>query len=109
MNLKIVVENQEYMIQIPATVLSDGEDFFRKMDQDMDNGWLMSRDWVENPSRLQRCQIAADKIADALSTNNETLAHLMAGYIVTRMPRVTEVHVDTEGEMSETQFVEANS
>jgi len=109
MMLKVVVENQEFAIQIPDAVLNNGEDFFRKMDQDMDKGWLMSREWVENPSRLQRCQIAADKIADALSTHNETLAHLMAGYIVTRMPRVTEVHIDTEGEMSETQLIEAAS
>lgn len=107
MRLKVVVENQEFVIQIPDAVLNDGEDFFRKMDQDMDKGWLMSREWVENPTRLQRCQIAADKIANALSTHNETLAHLMAGYIVTRMPHVSEVHIDTDGEMSETQFIES--
>jgi hypothetical protein len=108
MMLKVVVENQEFAIQIPDAVVNNGEDFFRKMDEDMDKGWLMSREWVEHPSRLQRCQIAADKIANALSTHNETLAHLMAGYIVTRMPSVTEVHIDTEGEMSETQFIEAS-
>lgn len=109
MRLKIVVENQEYAIQVPDAVINDGEDFFRRMDQDMDKGWLMSRDWVENPSALQRCQIAADKIADALNSNNETLTYLMAGYIVTRMPRVTEVHIDTEGEMAETQIIEGGS
>ena len=36
------------------------------MDQDMDAGWQMSRDWVDNPSREQRCQIVADKLLTAL-------------------------------------------
>ena len=109
MRLKVVIEDQEFAIEIPAEVLANGKDFFRKMDQDMDKGWQMSREWVENPNRLQRCQIAADKIADALNNHNETLANLMAGYIVTYMPHVTEVHIDTEGEMSETQFIEAGA
>jgi hypothetical protein len=104
--LKVVIENNSYAIQIPEQVMQEGESFFEKMEQDMSKGWQMNRDWVENPNLLQRCQIAADRLADAIETENDTLATLMAGYIVTRQPKVKEVHVDTDGEMAETRFIE---
>jgi len=53
----------------------------------------------------QRCQIAADKMLSALSAENETLLLLMSGYILSRMPGVTEIHLNTEGEMLETELV----
>jgi hypothetical protein len=103
--LKIVIEKNIYSIDVPADIMQDGAEFFEKMDTDMKKGWQMNREWVENPTVLQRCQIAADRIADSINAENETLSYLMAGYIVTRMPEVKEVHIDTEGEMSETQFI----
>jgi hypothetical protein len=104
-NLKIVVESNEYSIKIPQDVASDGHSFFEKMDEDMGKGWQMDREWVASPSTRQRCQIAASRIADAISVENETLASLMAAYILKNMPAVTEVHIDTQGEMSETDFI----
>jgi hypothetical protein len=103
--LKIVIEKNIYAIDVPADVMQDGTEFFEKMDRDMKKGWQMNREWVENPTTLQRCQIAADRIADAIHTENETLTYLLAGFIVTRMPNVKEVRVDTVGEMSETEFI----
>jgi len=105
-DLKIVVETNTYSITIPDDVTQDGASFFAKMDEDMSKGWQMDRQWVEAPTVQQRCQIAASRIADAIEAENDTLAYLMAGYIVDRMPSVKEVHVDTEGEMAETQFIE---
>ena len=105
-DLKIVVETNTYSISIPDNVAHDGEAFFTKMDEDMGKGWQMDRQWVDAPTLKQRCQIAASRIADAMESGNDTLAYLMAGYIVNRMPSVIEVRVDTEGEMSETQFIE---
>jgi hypothetical protein len=62
---------------------------------------------VNNPTQVQRCQIAADRIVDSIHSENETLTHLMAGYILTRMKNVQEVHINTDGEIMETQFVTA--
>jgi hypothetical protein len=104
--LKVIIENNAYAIEIPQEMITEGEEFFRKMDQDMDKGWQMSRDWVENPNQVQRCQIAADRLADAMETENETLVQLMAAYITTRMPSVKEVNIATDGEISETEFRE---
>ncbi|MBN4079363.1 hypothetical protein JYT26_01855 [Beggiatoa alba] len=106
MNLKVVIENNTYSINIPEDVTGEGHSFFEKMDADMNQGWQMDRQWINAPTIKQRCQIAASRIADAINTENETLACLMAGYILNTMPSVTEVQVDTNGEMSETEFIE---
>lgn len=105
--LKIVIEKNIFSIEIPDDVMRDGEPFFAKLEADMDKGWQMNREWVENPTLMQRCQIVSDRIADALNTENETLTYLLAGYVVSHMPGVKEIHIDTEGEMAETQFISA--
>lgn len=107
MTLTVVIESNSYAINVPEDVLIEGASFFEKMDKDMDKGWMMSREWVDNPDQVQRCQIAADRIADSISMENETLTLLMAGYILTRMDNVKEVHIDTDGEMMETRFITA--
>ena len=89
------------------TIKSD-EKFFQKMDNDMDKGWQISRDWVENPDSKQRCQIAADKLLTAINRENETLVTLMAGYIISRMPGVKTVNIDTSGEILETELIISN-
>jgi len=105
--LKVLMDGNVYSISITSEITIEGEPFFSKMDQDMDKGWMMSREWVENPTQIQRCQIAADRLVDSIHSENETLTHLMVGYILTRMENVQEVHINTEGDMMETQFVTA--
>lgn len=43
------------------------------MDRDIDGGWRMGRDWMENPDREQRCRIAADKLLSVLEQENHQL------------------------------------
>ena len=105
MTLKVLMDGNVYSISITSEISDEGEPFFSKMDQDMDKGWMMSREWVENPTQIQRCQIAADRLVDSIHSENETLTHLMVGYILTRMENVQEVHINTDGDMMETQFV----
>lgn len=105
--LKVVIEKNIYSIEIPDDVMRDGESFFDKLETDMEKGWQMNRDWVENPTTLQQCQIVADRIADAINNENKTLTYLLAGFVISRMPQVKEVHIDTNGEMAETQFISA--
>ncbi|MBI3774109.1 MAG: hypothetical protein HY273_00905 [Gammaproteobacteria bacterium] len=102
MILNIVVEDRQIAINVSDAMLRDAQDFYAKMDRDMDQGWQMSREWIERPSQLERCQIAADKLHTALNTQNETLVLLMAGYILSRVPNVRSVAINTDGEMQET-------
>lgn len=102
MILKIVVEDRPIAITVADELLRSAEDFYAKMDRDMGHGWQMSRDWIEHPSLIERCQIAADRLHTALNTQNETLVMLMAGYILSRLPTVRSVTINTDGEMQET-------
>lgn len=103
MNLELVIEDRVVNIPVPDAMLTDAADFFLKMDADMDRGWQMSRTWIDAPDSIQRCQIAADRLYTALQNQNETLAQLMAAYILTRVPGVQRVVVDTAGEMLDTE------
>jgi hypothetical protein len=107
MLLTLHIDDKTQTLDIPESILSEGEEFFRMMDKDMDKGWQMSREWIDSPDTRQRCQIAADKILNAINTENESLLMLMAGYILSRAPQTKAIHINTEGEMQETELVEA--
>ena len=107
MQLTVHIDDVSQTIEVDEKLLSEGEDFFAKMDSDMDQGWQMSRTWVDNPNREERCQIAANKMLDAISAENQTLLMLMAGYIMSRYPQVRELRIDTSGDMTETELVVA--
>jgi hypothetical protein len=92
------------MLQVPDVLIRQAGPFFDALDRDMDRGWQMSRDWVPSPDRLQRCQIVANKLLTALENANERLGQLMAGYILTRLPDVIAVELDTQGEIQNTCF-----
>ena len=104
MKLNIHVGDANYPIEVPEAMLLDGEHIFDKMDKDMDGGGLMYRDWVTELSQPQRCQIVADRLLTALETNNEPLAMLMAGYIMSRMPGIASVYISTDGDITQTQL-----
>jgi hypothetical protein len=102
MLLNVIVDEQSIDLNVPDALLQEAEGFFRRMDQDMDAGWQMSRDWVDHPSREQRCQIVADKLLTALENENRNLALMMAGYILSRLPGVKSLDIDTSGEIGNT-------
>lgn len=105
MQLTVHIDDLSRTIEVDANLLKEGEDFFTRMDSDMDQGWQMSRTWVDNPNREERCQIAASKMLDAISSENQTVLMLMAGYIMSRYPQVREVRIDTSGDMTETELI----
>lgn len=105
MILNVYIEDNHYPLDVSDALISDAEDFFAKMEGDMSNGWQMSREWVDKPDTTQRCQIVADKLMAALQADNPQMVSLMAGYIVSRMPGVKGVRIDTGGEMQETEFI----
>lgn len=105
MILNIYIEDRHYPLDVPEALLSDAEEFYSKMDSDMDKGWQMSRQWVDKPNTTERCQIAADKLMMALDADKPQMISLMGGYILTRMPGVKGVRIDTSGEIQETEFI----
>ena len=104
MKLTIIVDDKTSWIDVPEDMLVEGEEFFQKMDRDMDGGWRMGPEFIERPDQVDRCRIAADKLLAAMSTENKTLGLLMAGYILKRLRGVSSVDIDTGGEMLNTEF-----
>jgi len=105
MILNVYVDDKTYQVDVSPEIMDDAQEFFAKMDQDMDQGWQMSREFVDHPGALERCQIAADKLLTALHKDNRNLLLLMAGYILTHVPGVQGVNIDTTGEMQNTRLL----
>ena len=105
MKLNIIVDGRTNAFEVPDDILVEAKEFFDKLDADMNKGWQMSRDWVENPDAEQRCQIAADKLLTAIETENEKLLMLMAAYILHTLPGVKSVNIDVTGDMNETDLI----
>ena len=109
MKLRIIVDSQSRPLDVPDELIREAEDFFARLDQDMARGWRMGPEFVEHPDKINRCQIAANKLLVALSTENKRVLLLMAGYILSRLPGVTGVRIDTGGEMLNTEFLYESS
>lgn len=107
MRFKVIIGQQIYAIEVPEELLGEAAEFHAKLDRDMDQGWQMSRQFVERPDRLQRCQIVADKLLTSIMNGNQATTMLMAGYITLRMPGAIGVDIDTSGEMQNTVLLYA--
>ena len=105
MILKVVIENRTYPIKVPDEIISGAGEFFDKIDKDMDKGWQMSRDWVDCPNQVQRCQIVGDKMLTAMHNDKQEMLVLLSAYVLARVPGAKELHIDTNGEMLETELV----
>lgn len=107
MRFKVIVGDDVYAVEVSPAALEGGADVFARLDRDMDRGWQMSREYVEKPDGMQRCQIAADRLLTSIMNGNSATATMMAAYIVTCMPGVIGVDVDTTGEMQNTELLYA--
>jgi len=105
MILTAYISDVAYGLYLPQAILDEGEGFFSKLDADMEKGWQMSREFVDSPTRVERCKIVADRILDAMSDGNNTLALLCGAYLLDRMPGIGAVYIDTTGDIMETHFV----
>jgi hypothetical protein len=98
MILKVVLDDQLLELNVPEDFIAQAEDFFARMDADMDGGWQVDREWVEKPDRMLRAQIAANKLLTALENEDPKLGRMMAGYIVSRLPPVERIELNAAGE-----------
>ena len=98
MILKVVIDDQLLELNVPENFIEQAQDFFAKMDADMDRGWQVNREWVEQPDRMLRAQIAANKLLTALENEDHNLGRLMAGYIASRIPGIDTIELNPAGE-----------
>lgn len=105
MILKVTIDEKTFPLELEEDMIASGQEMFAKMDADMDQGWQMSRSWVESPNVTQRCQIVADKMLTAIQQEKTATVGLMAAYILNKMPGIQAVDIDTSGDMTLTELV----
>lgn len=98
MILKVTLAEQLIELNVPEDFVAQAGGFFDKMDADMDGGWQVNREWVEQPDAYVRGQIAADKLLTALENEDHKLGRMMAGYIVSRFPDIELLELSEQGE-----------
>ncbi len=108
LTLSVLVAEEQRLLSVDQTMLDDAYPLLEKMDQDMDNGWQLGRSFVQSPSTMERCQVAANRLLTALHTQNQASMTLMAAYILMRLPGVKTVNINSEGEANETMFYDHN-
>lgn len=102
--LRVSFDDESYDLDVPSALIRDAEELYSKMDADMDHGWQLSRQWVDNPDVFERCQIVADKILTAFHEQNEELVLLFGGYILSRLPQAKNIIIDTTGDITQTDI-----
>ena len=106
LHITIEIDDKRYSLNVPASLVSEAQDFFEKMDIDMAGGWQMSRWWVPDPDETQRCQIVADKLLTAITKQDEPYAILMCAYILRAKPATRRIHINTDGEIQGNEFLD---
>jgi hypothetical protein len=104
MELKVIIDDQLYTLNVPDEIIEGATDAFDRMDRDMDKGWQMGRDWVENPGVEDRVRIVGDKLLSALEREDHNLGRVMAAYILSRVPQLDTLVLDTTGEIGSSEL-----
>ena len=104
MKLNIIIDDHSMDLEIGDDYLKASSDSFSNLDRSMDKGIQLGREWISQPNQEQRCQLAADKLLAAIDSNNEALALLSGGYIISQRPDTQGVKIDTNGEPNQSQF-----
>ena len=102
--LNVIVDGQMHVVNVEEDTILSGSTLFNKMDEDMNKGWTLGKDFVESLSVTERCQVVGDKLLTALEDNNEKMKTMMAAYILSRVPNIMTIHLDNTGEIQETQL-----
>ena len=105
MILKVTINEKTFPLEVDDEMARRAKDAFFKMDTDMDQGWQMSRTWIDLPDATQRCQIAADKMLTAVQQENTATVGMMAAYIMYKLPHILAIDIDTSGDMTLTEVV----
>ncbi|MCW9012352.1 MAG: hypothetical protein OQL06_01115 [Gammaproteobacteria bacterium] len=101
MILNITIDQESYELEVKQELLDELKSFFEDMDKEYDRGVQMGRFWVESPDDEQRCQVAVNKLVNAMYSEDKRSLYIMAAYIVSKFPDVKELIYNSEYEMQE--------
>jgi len=96
-------------LEVDPQLLGEAEEFFQKMDADMDQGCRMGPIFVAEPDPVERAQMAAQKIMMAMEEDNQMLLQMMVGYILARHPNCQGVVLNDTGDPKNHQLLMTES
>lgn len=105
MQLNIFIDGRQHPIFVDKALITESAEFFTKMDEDMMQGWQVGREWIDQPTAENCCQVVADRMTTAFEHDNRPMYSMMAAYLLSRKPGLVAVIVPTDGEIHETEFV----
>ena len=97
MQLDVYIGDRMYPIEVTQQTLDLGQEFYDKINQDMDGGWRMGPEYIESPDRVQRGQIVPSRLLVPIETGNEMMVRALAGYFASRLPEVRSININLEG------------
>lgn len=105
MNLNITIDQEPFTLEVSDGILQEAQAFIKDMDLDLNKGIQLGRHWIDEPSDEQRCQIAANKIVNAMHQENIRMVYLMSAYILSKLPNVKMVTINSDYEIDEIDFM----
>ncbi len=105
MNLNFTIDQEAFTLDVPDGIMQEAEAFINDTDLEFNKGIQLGRHWLDNPSEEQRCQIAANKVVNAMHQENIRMVYLMSAYILKKLPNVKMVTVNSDYEIDEIDFL----
>jgi hypothetical protein len=90
----VVVLDYQPQARLPGHV----RDFLARMDADMDDGFSLAGQVVEQPDDMQRVQFVAVQLFQSFMREKERLRAASCAWLCHRMPELREVKVDDSEE-----------
>ena len=101
MILNINIDHDSYDLEIKQQLVDELKPVFEDMDKEFDRGVQMGRYWVDSPDADQRCQVAVNKLVNAMHAEDKRNLYIMAAYVVYKFPDVKSVVYNSDFEMQE--------
>lgn len=109
MILKVTIADQLLELNVPDALIAQASEFFDRMDADMDQGWQVNREWIDQVDRPLRGQIVANKLLTAIENRDDDLGRLMAGYLLSRFTDIELLELSEAGEIRDHVLVMKSS
>jgi len=101
MGMKLTVFiNNEAVIEYDRDMRLPGKQrqYLDKMDADMDAGFELSGEQIDNPGEKDRAKFVAMTLVNSIEANNEPMIVATCAYLATRQAGLKEVRADADGD-----------
>ena len=92
--------NNESIIEYDRNKRLPGKqrEYLDKMDTDMDGGFMLGDEKIENPGEKDRAKFVAMTLIHSIEADNEQMIVATCAYLASRQASLTEVRAVAEGE-----------